>query len=167
MDTKNFKKNLQSKQFKKIVISLCIAVIALMIFSVGMEVGYMKASFSYRFGDSYYKTFGAGNTHINSAIIPGGLSDAHGVSGKIVSLNLPNMIVADKDNTEKSVQLEKETVIRELRNTIQSSGLKTGDFVIVIGEPNEGSAIDAKFIRVIPEPPTQAVPTASPPNSQN
>lgn len=156
MDTQQLQTKIQSKRFRKIIICLGVGALTLVIFSLGMQVGYIKASFSYRFGDNYYRSFGPMQSASTMKLLSNSVSDAHGVSGTIVSIDLPTFVVADKDNTEKVVHLENETVIREFRNTLLASDLKTGDFIIVIGEPTDTAEVDAKLVRVFPS--AEAVP---------
>ena len=151
METHQIKEALQSKKFKRVIAIFGIAVLVLVVFAIGMEVGYMKAGFSYRFGDSYYRSFGESGPH-PMGLVPGDVSDAHGVNGTIVSVTLPTLIIADSDHTEKVVRIDDDTVIRELRNTITSSDLSVGDTIVIIGNPNPDSEIEAKFIRVLPAP---------------
>jgi len=157
MNTEKIKKGLQSKKFQNIVAYLFIIIVALVIFRGGMEIGYMKASFRYQADQNY---------HLDS--LPNNFSGAHGVSGKVVSINLPNLVVADRDGTEKVVEIEDETIIRKAHDTITASLLATGDFIVVIGEPNENTQIiEAKFIRVMPAPGTAPqAPTNAAPQSK-
>jgi len=153
MDTKHIQEALQSKKVRSLIFVIGFVVVALMIFAAGMEVGYMKASFSFQFGDGYYRPFDSGENHHGMGIFSAPISGAHGVTGKILSIALPTMVVADRDNTEKVVQIENETVIRAERKTIAPSDLRAGDLVVVIGEPDASAEIEAKFIRVLPPPP--------------
>ena len=65
-------------------------------------------------------------------------------------------MIKGSDNVEKTVTLENETTIRENFDTLTAKDLKSGQTIIVIGEPQEqGSAsgqIEAKFIRVLSQP---------------
>lgn len=158
MDTQHIKERIGSKQFKKAVTCIAIGTLAVLIFTLGMQVGFMKASFSFQHGDNYYHSFGPMMGPHQLGFVPNDVSEAHGVSGTIVNIELPKFVVADRDNTEKTVQVDTGTVIRALRSTLTSSDLKTGDFVIVIGEPDQNAEIDAKFIRVMPG----ATPPAAP-----
>lgn len=153
MDTKQIQEQLQSKRTRSIVKTIGIAAITLLVFSAGMEVGFMKASFNYHFGESYYRSFGPENSAHDVGLIPNDIGDAHGAAGKIVSINLPTLVMTTADNTEKIIRLDDDTVIREMRDTIPASNLKTSDFIVVIGSPNAGAEVEAKFIRVMPLPP--------------
>jgi len=170
MDSTHIKQQLQSRKFRRFVIAIGIAVATLLVFSAGMEVGFMKASFNYRFGEKYYGTFGPRPIHAGVGFIPNDISDSHGVSGRIVSITMPRFVVADKDNTEKIVRLGDDTVIRRLRDSITGASLEVGEDVIVIGTPNEDSEIEAKFIRIVPPMPVTTTipipPTGMPQGTQ-
>jgi hypothetical protein len=88
-------------------------------------------------------------------------SNSHGTIGKIVSMTLPQIIIADRDGTEKTIIIDIKTDIRSFRNSIKAEALKVGDFVTIIGEPNNQGQINARLIRIMPTPPTQATSTSS------
>ena len=56
-------------------------------------------------------------------------------------------------NLEKTVVVTELTEIREFRDTIQVSELTVGDFIVVLGTPNEEGQVEAKLIRTVPPPP--------------
>ena len=124
----------------------------LIAFWAGLEVGFSKAAFNYNFGDKYYGQFGPDHIRHGMGIIPNDMSSGHGVSGKIVSISMPNIIVADQDNIEKIIRINDKTVLRKLRATITASELAVGDFVVIIGSPDDQTEVDAKLIRVLPDP---------------
>ncbi len=148
-DIKNFFK---SKLFTKILYGIGIVIIALLIFRAGIFVGYHKAAFSYQRGDNYYHTFGSNRNGFFMGIPGDDFANAHGATGKIIKINLPTFIVEDDDHTEKIVVINNNTAIRHFRETATSNDLKIGDFVVVIGSPNNKSEIEANLIRLIPPP---------------
>ncbi len=160
MEFKNF---LQSSKAKHILAGIGLTVIALLIFQAGVFVGFKKATFSGRLGDNYYKTFGeqGGPGRMMPNFGEKGLSpsNAHGTIGKIADINLPQIIVADKDGVEKTVLINQETDIRSFRDSIKAEALKIGDFVVIIGEPTNEGIIDAKLIRIMPAPPDSMTQT--------
>ncbi len=145
---------MQSKKYKKTVLVILVIVVILIIFNLGMRVGYLKASFANEAGDNYYRPLLGGMPMEQIGFFHDMGIGAHGVNGKIISINLPTIIVADEDSTEKVVRIEDETVIRKLRDTIPAQDLQAGDFIVVIGRPKAGAEIDAQFIRVMPAVPT-------------
>ena len=81
-----------------------------------------------------------------------GMPGGHGAAGKIVSIALPLIVVAGPDNLEKTLVIDEDTEIREFQNTITKDKLQVGDFIIVLGTPNEAGEIEAKLIRLAPVP---------------
>ncbi|MFA5831018.1 MAG: hypothetical protein WC878_04285 [Candidatus Paceibacterota bacterium] len=156
----NFKNFLQSSKAKHILAGIGIAVIALLIFQAGMFVGYKKAAFSFRSGDNFYRTFGERGRGFPEPIQRMGLdmmdpTNAHGTIGKIASIVLPKIMIADRDGVEKTVIVGAKTDIRRFRDSIKPEELKVGDFITVIGEPNDEGQIEARLIRVMPTPPNK------------
>lgn len=150
---KDLKEFVKSQTFRGITIGVLIALVALLIFQAGMFVGYRKAAFSYHFGDNYYRAFGEKGPRAFQVPVRGGFLEAHGAAGSVVSVNLPTVVVADRDNVEKIVLITEDTIIREFENNITSADLSVDDFIVVLGAPNENSQIEAKLIRVLPSPP--------------
>lgn len=155
----NYENILQSKMFKKVLCGIAVFVVALCIFHVGMLVGYHKAAFSYRFGDNYHRTFGSpegrgmgmmGSKEGSRGFFMGEFTPAYGVTGTIVKVSLPTIIVAGTDKVEKVVAINEKTLVRRFREDIKTSDLKVGDTVVVIGSPNESAQIEAKLIRILP-----------------
>ncbi len=163
METTQIKEHLRSRFTRNVMTIVAVTLLVIAAFWAGMEVGFVKAAFSYRFGDSYYGAFGPKDMRRSMGYIPNDISSAHGVSGKVVSVHLPTLVVADNDNVEKVVRVTDDTVIRKLRDTISAKDLTPGDFVVVIGSPTAGTEVAATFIRVLPPPPgAPAVPGGTP-----
>lgn len=158
IDLKDFVK---SKTLKRIIMGLGALIIVLAILQVGISIGYRKASFSYGWGNNYYKTFGGDRDDRGWASgrgmmgmmgpTPGrGVSNANGAIGKIVKISLPTFVIADRDNTEKIILIGDDTLVRQFRDTIPATELKVGDDIVVIGAPNDKSEIEARLIRIVP-----------------
>ncbi len=144
------KKVFESKFLVKILYGIGLIVIILISFSAGVSVGFHRASFGRAWGDNYVRNFGI---TLEPPIFPkDNFPNAHGAIGKIIKIELPNVIVADRDNTERVIVVNNDTKIEKIRNNITSGDLKIDDFIVVIGSPNEQGQIEAKFIRVIPSP---------------
>jgi hypothetical protein len=146
--SKNF---FQTKTFSKILWCVAGLIMAGLIFQAGIFVGYYKASFSYRLGDEYHSIFGDRNS------LPGQngeeFSGAYGASGDILKIDLPNIVIEGQNSVEETVVLSTSTIFRSMRDTIKATDLKTDDFVVVIGQPNDNGQIEAKLVRVVPPPP--------------
>ena len=150
MDLKNIHK---SKTVRGVLMGLGVAVLVLVIFQAGIVAGYHKAKFGARFGDNFERNFigsrgGGFGGRFPVPDMPGG----HGAVGKIVSISLPQMVVAGPDNLEKTVLVSTSTMTRKFRDEISVDQLKVSDFVVVLGNPDNDGMIEAKLIRVMPTP---------------
>lgn len=146
------KNHWQSKSFRLIVCFLAVVILMLISFRMGRFVGFRQAGFLGRLGDNYHQAFEGGPRGGLMAPpigfwgdnLPGG----NGAVGKIVKIALPNLVVAGPDNTEKTIVLNEQTIIRQFRETLASTSLKVGDFAVILGEPNAEAQIEAKLIRL-------------------
>lgn len=147
---KEIKTIIESKTFGNSIIGIGIFFILGLVFATGVRIGYHKARFAGSFGDNYTKTFeGRNRPEMFRGELPGG----HGVAGKVLSIALPNIIVLDRDGTEKTIHTTDKTLVRRFRDSITLQNIQVDDFIVGIGSPNETSQIDARLIRVLPEPP--------------
>ncbi|MEI6280642.1 MAG: hypothetical protein WCP17_01425 [bacterium] len=144
----DLKKVFDSSVSFKILCGIAIIIIALLIFYAGINVGFHKASFGRAWGDNYERNFGMmqGRGMLGKDNFP----NASGAIGKIIKIELPNVIVQDKDNTEKIISINNDTKIQAGRNILTINDLRVNDFVVIIGSPNTQGIIEAKFIRVMP-----------------
>ena len=138
-----------SKTFKVILIAGGALIIILASFEMGVAVGFHKASFSYRVGEHYDALFG--DNHLMPPLfdtdsLPGG----HEAAGKVMSISLPTFVVVGPDNIEKKIDIASDTAIAKIRGAGNSSDIKVGDSVVIIGAPGTDSDIDAQFIRIFP-----------------
>jgi hypothetical protein len=152
------KEFLASQTFRGVLYGVGSVLIILVIFQAGVFVGYRKADFSHRFGDNYTRMFGGpgeGGFGMGMNMMGGHdfFTNGNGASGKIVSINLPSFIVSGPGNVEKAVTIGDDTSIRQFGDTLASSDLKVGDSVVIFGTPDDKGQINAKLIRLLPEPP--------------
>jgi len=138
----------ESKTTFKILCGIGIVLVALLIFYAGVNVGFHKASFGRAWGENYERNFGFGPDH--PLLGADNFPNANGAIGKIIKIELPTIIVQDKNNTEKVILLSSDTHIEKMANAIDSSELSVNDFIVVIGSPNDQGQVEAKFIRVMP-----------------
>jgi hypothetical protein len=138
----------QSKKATKILALLLSIFIILLVFNAGLRIGERRASFAYRDADRYFQVFDGG---LRSGMRPPAFPNVHGAAGEIVSVRLPGIVVKDRDGSEKTVLVTDKTAIRKLRDEVAPSALSLGDMVVVFGDPNEDSQIEARLIRLIPE----------------
>jgi hypothetical protein len=146
----------ESKIFSRSLKALEVLMIVIIIFSAGMITGFNKASFGNNWNKNYQENFGMGYSRgnitnmmkVNNGLFP----NAHGTIGKIINIQLPNIIVQDKDGTEKVIVIDNDTGIEKIKDFIKVKDLQLDDFVVVVGSPNDQGQIEAKFIRVVPSP---------------
>lgn len=138
-------KFLESKRIRIVIWVLASLIVLLVVFGLGITIGYDRASFASRFDENYYHNFipGAGPAAMNQA--PMG---EHGITGAVIDVSTSTISVEDQNNNEHSITVASGTVIRETNNTIQITDIKTGDQIVVIGEPNPQGQVLARFIRV-------------------
>ena len=146
-------KMFESKIFVGILYGIGIVIILLLVLSAGISIGFHKASFGRAWGDNYERNFGM-RPDRPLFVFKGNdtFPNAHGAIGKIIKIELPTVIVQDKDSTEKVILTENDTQIQRMRGNITINDLKINDFMVVIGSPNLQGQIEAKLIRVMPSP---------------
>jgi len=147
----NLQEIFKSKVFSGIILAIIVLVAVGVVFQAGKFVGLRKAEFSHGMGNNYYRIFdgrGEGMMGLPPSDLPGG----HGSVGKIIKIDLPNIVVEDRENVEKVIVINDKTTIRKFRDEIKSGDLKVGDFIVVLGKPNSTGQIEADLIRMMPDP---------------
>lgn len=147
---------LESKLFRAVILSIAGLIILVFVFSLGVFVGIKRADFSFRWADEYHRNFaGPQNGFFGDFENQNGeFTNSNGVFGQIINIDASgSLTVKDRDNTEKIVLVSDKTSIIYQRKNIKLSDLKTGDSVVVIGEPNNNGQIQAELIRVMPSAP--------------
>lgn len=140
------------KTLKWIALVLLGLIIIILIFSLGMMVGGMKARFSFRWAENYHKNFAGPRQGFlrDWRRIPFGPADfieGHGAFGEIIELKDNSFVIKGRGGIEKVIVITKETVIKKGIKNVKN-GLKIGDYVVIIGSPNDEGQIEAKLIRV-------------------
>lgn len=146
------KEVMKSKNGDKIIVAVGIIVAALVIFQAGMFTGFKQASFSFRTGEGYFRQMNGRGNDAFMGMQRGDFGNSHGTVGKIISISLPSIVVADKDNIEKTIIVSTSTDIRKFRDSIKSTDLKINDMVVVIGNPDDKAQVEATLIRIMPNP---------------
>ena len=147
----DFNKLFQSRGFKIATWIVAGLILFLLIFRLGMAVGYKKAAFSYRWGENYHRNFGGPRGGFAGDFLKDRMYiESHGVFGKVVNVDGNTIVVKGLDDVEKIVLVKEDTVITRFRESIKISDLKTDDPIVVIGNPNDTGQIEAKLIRVMP-----------------
>jgi len=149
-----FENVLKSKILKIILYIIGFLVIATLIFRMGMIAGVEKASFGRNWGDNYSENFGMMKNGPRMMMDDfDNFPNPHGAIGKIIKIDAGSVIVLDiKDNTEKAVLVSSDTIIKLARENVSLNDLKVNDSVIIIGSPNDSGQIEAKLIRIMPNP---------------
>jgi hypothetical protein len=161
------KKNLFSSkkiEIAKIAILIIGAILVLsIVFVLGMNVGFKKANFSYKWGENYERNFGGQYTQRKNMNMPKPqkpmpefidrferkkFRNAHGIAGKILSISGDQIIIQDKDGNENSVVVDDKTVIKMRRNDLKVTDLKRDQQVVIMGRPDDNGVITADLIRI-------------------
>lgn len=175
MDTN---KIFESKSFRGTVIGIGVVIVALLIFTCGMFVGFKKANFSNRFAENYRRDFGDPRGGMMRDFAGRDLQTPHGVAGTIVKIEMaddsaaetdqPNsnsslpqgkmtppapmlvatLVVKGQDNIEKTVLVTDFTQISKNRDTLKPADLKVDDKITIIGLPSDNGQIEARLIRI-------------------
>jgi hypothetical protein len=142
---------------KWVIIGLAGFVVVGLIFGAGMFIGGMKARFSYRWAESYHKNFAGpqvgffGDWRKTLPPPSGDFIESHGTFGEIIEINESDFVVKGRNDVEKIIIIAEATIIQRGRDTIKKEELKVGNYVVVVGSPNEDGQIEAKLIRVFAE----------------
>ena len=145
-------KVLKSNVLVKVLCVVGIIIVVMLIFSAGISVGFHKASFGKNWGENYGRNFGMRSEFPGPGFGRDNFPNAHGTVGKILKVELPNIIVQDKDGIEKVIVVKDDTFIQKMRENMTMNSLKIDDVVTVIGSPNAQGQIEAKLIRIMLAP---------------
>jgi len=136
------------RTFKFTIALLAELILLVGAFSLGVNIGLKKAGFTYSWSQNYPNNFGG-----RGALIPpppgGQFFNAHGLDGTILTLDKNSIVIKDEDSTEKTLLITPQTTIRLNFQNLAPADLKTGEEIVVIGEPNPQGQIEAKLIRVL------------------
>ena len=161
MEKKNF---LESKLFIGIVFGVGALIVLFAVFRAGELVGYRRAGFSYQWGDDYYRTFGQSSRMMGfGGLMTDDFPSTNGVIGRIIKVNASSssLVIEGSDKVERVVVLGADTSVRRFRDTLTLNNLHIDDFVVVIGALDSNGTIEARLIRVVPQPPALPTPKTS------
>ena len=136
-------------------------VAALLIFQLGMYVGFRKANFSFGWGDNYHLTFGGPKGGFIRGFEGKDFVNGHGTAGTIASISSDGIVIKGADGVEKMVTISGKTSIVKGRSALKTIDLRVDDMVTVIGQPANDGTINAEIIRVfgaVPPPPSPSSP---------
>lgn len=143
-----------TKKDRTISIVVLSVIGVLIVFKLGMFVGYHKALFSYRSDARHGMSMRSGDGMMIGLRVPSPgfareeFPTGHGATGKILSVSLPSFIIASPDNSERTVTVSEGTMIRRFKKTVPATDIRPDDFTVVLGQPDESGVIQAKFIRL-------------------
>ena len=87
----------------------------------------------------------------------GYMESGHGAVGTIATVTLPTFIITTRDGAQQSIYAATGTVVTG--GTAQGpSALTSGQFVVIIGDPDDSDDkgyLDARIIHILPPPPTR------------
>ena len=147
--------NVESKTLKIVAATLASVILAIIIFTAGVQVGFRKAKFSYKFGENYERNFMGpergrmvGPMGFMREFEGRGFRNAHGIAGAIISVADNSIVIKDRDDKENTITATNKTIIKRGRDNIKITDLKNDDRIVVMGRPGDNGAIEADLIRV-------------------
>jgi hypothetical protein len=132
---------------------------ALLIFQLGMYVGFLKANYSFSWGDNYHRTFGGPRGGFMRSFEGKDFMNGHGTAGTIASIDNSGIVVKGVDGMEKMVTISGKTSIMNGHMALKASDLQIDEMVTVIGQPQNDGTVQAEIIRVFGTP---VVPPSAP-----
>ena len=137
----------ESKAFKYFMVIVPVLIILILVFGLGVYVGYRKAKFSYSWGENYEKNFPKKRGFFG--FMPGDIMNAHGTVGSVSEINGNIIVLKDNDGTQKSILTSSSTTVISRPGTdLKLQDIKVNDAITVIGMPNNQGQIEAKLIRI-------------------
>ncbi len=141
---------LESKKVRAILWILGGLIVLVVVFGLGIAVGYDRAGFASGFDQNYFRIFyGAAPDGPVGLMAPPMPVATHGVVGTVIDLGTSTISVKDQQGNEQSVAVSSGTDIRNGNGNIMIGDVVVGDQIAVIGEPNGEGQIDAHFIRIL------------------
>ncbi len=142
-----------SKKFALVLKGIAALVVLLVVFQLGIFVGFHKARFSYRWGENYHRAFGGPRGGFMKDFEGRDFVNGYGTTGVVAKMDKDNFVVKGSDGVEKIITVSQTTTLERGRTSISLTDLKIDDRVVIIGAPNNNGAIDAKVVRVFEAPP--------------
>ncbi|MFH1129658.1 MAG: hypothetical protein V1686_02900 [Patescibacteria group bacterium] len=149
-----FNKIFSKENIKWLIVGFIIMALFVFVFAFGVWIGGEKARFSSNWADNYHKNFAGPQNGFNQnwRNMPGGeFINAHGLFGEVIKIDANSFVIKGRENMENVVIVNQDTIIKRLSDNIQLKDLKVGEFVVIIGSPNNSGQIEAKLIRIMPQ----------------
>lgn len=138
----------QSKTFKAVLFGLGAFIILLLVFQLGVYVGFRKARFSFNWGDNYHRAFGGPRGGFLRDFEGKDFISGHGTTGSIAKIDGNNLIINGQDGAEKIIAVTENTSLKKGMADIKLSDLKVDDRVVIIGSPKDDGSIEARIVRI-------------------
>ncbi|MDD5396558.1 MAG: hypothetical protein PHW24_00690 [Candidatus Moranbacteria bacterium] len=165
----DIKKITESKYFKIVLGLLGCFIAAVIVFAAGVHVGERRAKYSYQWGANYERNFiGGPREMMGGQRIANGPMDrraggpigmmrgfegrdfrnAHGIAGVVTSITDNNVVIKDRDGKENTIAVSDKTIIKNRQADLKITDLKSGDNLVVVGNPGDNGVVNADLIRV-------------------
>lgn len=147
------KSKMESNRFRIASIIIGAFLVFLIGFAAGMRVGFHKVRFSNDFGKNYERNFmgprSQGPMGMFHDFEGKAMRNPHGIAGEIISVSEDSLAIKDRDNKENTVTITDKTILKNGKDDIKITDLKSGDKIVVLGKPGDGGTINADLIRII------------------
>jgi hypothetical protein len=157
----NIQEKVKTRGFKIAALAIGVVIIVLVSFAGGVAVGFMKAKFSYKFGENYERNFIGGPFQGQKGMMGDreprgmmgnfegrGFRSGHGISGNIISIADNKIIIKDRNGQENTISVGDKTLIKRGQDTISLNDLKNNEQIVVMGQPGDNGMVNADLIRV-------------------
>jgi hypothetical protein len=144
-----------SKWFGWALGGIGVLILLLLVFRMGIYVGEKRENLANNWGENYGRFFGEPKPGFFPPVSvgPAGMEmNAFGNGGIVLKVDGNSLAIKGNDGNEKIIVTDSSTVVRGIRQDISLSDIKTGDAIVVLGEPNNNGQILAKLIRVFSPP---------------
>jgi uncharacterized membrane protein len=144
---------LESKIVRTILWILGGLIVVVVVFGLGITVGYDRAGFASGFDRNYSQIFfGAPQGGSMGLVAPPVPVAIHGVVGTVIDIGTSTISVENQQGNEQSVAISSSTAIRDGDGNGVIGNIAVGNHIAVIGEPTSDGQIDAHFIRILRTP---------------
>lgn len=157
--TINIPEFFHSPKFTWILKGIAAFVILLVVFQLGVFVGFRKAGFSYRWGENYHRAFGGPRGGFMRDFEGRDFVSGNGTTGIVVKTDKDRFVVKGNDGVEKIITVSQATTLERGKVSIPLADLKIDDRVVIIGAPDNNGSIEAKVVRVFEALPPPPMPT--------
>ncbi len=144
------KKFIASKKLRIAIYIFGSLFILLFTFQAGMFVGVKKASFYNRIGEKYFREVNGNTENLMSGTRRDDFGNNYGAIGKVIQVNLPQIIVEDQGGIDKTITVSTSTSIRSGKKSLSPADVKVDNYVVIFGPNTDDSIINARLVRILP-----------------